>query len=231
MKGFSYHSALPEATSTEATQRILQDGRPTFVPTFSWLRETCIQHTAAKLQHKERQIRAIPDHSSQHRLNLIDEALLLLKDLDRQFQADVARHQLEDPTYADDHGVQVSHFEIPDGERRGDWTMLASNWGIKSRSITESNPKQLSELHQNWISDFAGGRLPQIVAFKRPKTILERQPKAVKVENSVIVPRLFMKKVWAAAFCLAIFCLFLFFAVGVVATTTTFSPTFGKMRW
>ena len=37
-----------------------------------------------------------------------------------------------------------------------------------------------------------------------------------------------MKRIWAGLFALAFFCLFLFLAVGVIATTTTFNQTFVK---
>lgn len=193
-----------------------------------------MQRTVEKLQSLDRQIEAIADHSSPQRTDLIDQACDLLQVLDHQYDATVARHQLEDPHYAAQHGMSVIHFTHNEGPKQGDWTMLASNWGEKSTSITEhwdptstkkSEVKKVSSLHQGFLRNFAN-RNPDIVAFKRPKTTLERQPRAVRYENEVVVPNPLWKMLWAALLVFACFCLFMFFAVGVIATTTTFSPTF-----
>ena len=201
------------------------------MPTFTGLREACLKWTVDRLQLIEDQIKQLTlDHSTE-RDQLIDEAKQLLRDLDHQFEAAVERHRIEDPDYAADHGLSLTHFTVDSGERKGDWMLLASNWGLQSKSLTESDPDRLTSLHRSWLQDFCGGQLPPVVAFKRRKTMLERQPRAVKeLKNTrVLVPDPKWKILWGIILGAAYFALFLFLAVGIVATTTTFSSTFVRV--
>ncbi|KXT06257.1 hypothetical protein AC578_9114 [Pseudocercospora eumusae] len=154
-------------------QQILQDGHPTFVPSFSSLRDTCIKRTCKHLRDLEEQIK-ISTQGSQEQDILIDRATDLLRDLDRQFESITDLHQLEDPEYAANRGLSLTHFTLDSGDRRGNWMLLSSDWGSDSRSITESDPSRLTLAKKEWLKDFNDGMMPPIVAFKRRKTVLER---------------------------------------------------------
>lgn len=129
------------------------------MPTFSSLREACLKRTREQLHGLELQIKDIPEEIGRNKL--IEQATALLRDLDRQFDAIVDRHQLEDPEYAAQRGLSLTHFTLAD---KGDWMLLSSNWGADSRSITETNVSRLSSVKRKWLEDFAGGFMPTTVS-------------------------------------------------------------------
>ena len=132
-----------------------------------------MQRTVKKLQALDQRIQSIQDQSSAERDQYIDEAEKASRDLDRQIEAIINRHELEDPDFAEAHGLSLSHFRMDAGPQAGDWMLLASNWGPGSRSITETDSTKLTSLHQRSLKEFCGGNLPPVVAFKRRKTVLE----------------------------------------------------------
>ena len=217
-------------SSAEECQNILQEGRPTFVPTFSNLHEICLRRASQKLQELDQCLRQTPDGSPE-RTEFVEEATRLLQDLDRQVASILDRHELEDPEYAEAHGLSVTHFNMDDGPNRGDWMLLASNWGPQSKSITESGVDKLSAMQKKWLRQFSHlDQLPPIVAFKRRKTTVERQWHAIRTfeDSPILVRNEKMLIFWKCAFGLAFICLILFLGVGIIATTTTFSPVFVK---
>ncbi|KXT11868.1 hypothetical protein AC579_4177 [Pseudocercospora musae] len=219
-------SSEPEDTCRlRECQQILQDGHPTFVPSFFSLRDTCIKRTCKHLRYYEEQIE-ISRQGSQERDILIDQATDLLRDLDRQFDSITDLHQLEDPEYAANRGLSLTHFMLDSGDKKGNWMLLSSDWGSDSRSIIESDPSRLTLAKKEWLKNFNDGMMPPIVAFKRRKTVLERQHGAVVERDKIWVPDRRKKMIWGTLLGLGFAALICFLGVGIIATTTTFSPIF-----
>ena len=159
---------------------------------------------------------------------LLDQATELLKSLERQFNAIVDQHQLEDPEFAAQRGISLTHFNVETGRNTGSWKLLTSNRSAASKSITEADPNKLTSFRKEHLKEFCDGNMPRVIAFQRPKTLLERQYRAVTEEGKLLVPNTVMKRVWFVLLGLAYLASFAFLAVGIIATTTTFNDTFVK---
>lgn len=220
------HAATPEIG-----QQFLQDGHPTMMPTFTKLREKCMKRTIAEIQALEVRIESTPEDSEEW-CGLVGKAQAMLRDLDKQFKTVVDRHQLEDPDYAASRGLSLTHFN-KSGMHQEPWMLLTSDWSPASQSIVETQPAGLTDMHKDLIQKachMSGNELPHI-AFKRRKTLIERQHWAVRRPSGrpvshMLVPSKRMKVFWRIMLGLAYLCLFLFLGVGVIATTTRFSPFF-----
>jgi hypothetical protein len=207
-------------------QQILQDGFPTFVPALSSLRAACLQRTCEQLRTLETQIEHVDDGPERH--ILLEQATALLSSLEKQFSAIADRHQLEDPEYAAQRGLSITHFTLESGENKGHWMLLASNRSADSKSITESDPAKLASVRREYLKEFCGGVLPSIVAFNRQRTLIERQRGAVVEDGKLLVPNPRVKMLWSITLGLGYAASICFLGVGIIATTATFSPTFVK---
>lgn len=100
----------------------------------------------------------------------------------------MTRVQMDDPEYAAAHGISLTHFTVSSSSpNAGHWMMLSNNWGLQSRSITESNQHLLSELHNKWLGEFAGPAPVEKVFFNRTKTQTELMPGSVAYGKDEIV--------------------------------------------
>jgi hypothetical protein len=203
--------------------------RPTFMPVFSSLRRICLERSQDRLRTLEASIGWLPD--GPERSDLIDQAIKELRDLDRQFDAITDQHQLEDPGYAKQRGLSLIHFTLDDGARKGDWMLVSGSTGKHSTSTTERDTSKLSSTSQTWLKEFCVDSEPN-VAFKRHKTLLEKQ-RGVFVEqgkNVSMNPR--TKNIWAFVLAFACFAQVAFLGVGIIAMTTTLNETMIKyMYW
>lgn len=206
-------------------QQILQDGLPTFVPTFSSLKAACLECTCERIRRLDTQLEQVT-HGPE-RDALLDQAAVLLQELEKQFRAIVDQHQLEDPDFAAQRGISLTHFNVEMGKNRGPWKLLTSNRSAASKSITESDPDKLTSLRKEYLKEFCGGAIPRIVAFKRLRTLLERQYRAVAEDGKLLVPNAEMKRVWFVLLGFRYLASFCFLGVGIIATTT-FSGIFVK---
>lgn len=208
----------------EESQQILQDGLPTFVPTFSSLKAACLKRTYERIQILDGQIEQVgygPERDA-----LLDQATDLLKSLEWQFNAVVKQHQLEDAEYTAQRGISLTHFHVETGRNKGSWKLLSSNRSAASKSITEFDREKLTPLNKEYLKEFCGENTPRLVAFKRPKTLLERQYRSVTDDGKLLILNPTMQKVWFVLLGLAYLASFTFLAVGIIATTTTFDETF-----
>jgi hypothetical protein len=164
----------------------------------------------------------------------LEEATKVLKVLDDQAKSEIKRHQLEDPSYAEERGMEVVHFAVKDNHnsRKGQWMMISQPWGEKAKSLVEYDKTKLPWVSKYQLEKFT--RDSDTVSsfyFRRRKSTVERQPGAVKVnlETGEYVANLAMKRLWTAIFVCCFVFLFLFFGVGVIATNSPFSPLFQKI--
>ena len=125
--------------------------------------------------------------------------------------------------------MAVYNFTVKQGPKAGDWTMVARTLSPDANSIIASMPPKGS-LHEAWLREFydRNGQLPEVIAFKRPKSLLERQWRALEVQpaSGLLVPNRNMVLLWRILLILGFVCLWGFLGVGIIATTTTFAPKF-----
>lgn len=205
-------------------KNILQDGLPTFVPTFSDLRRDCLSLASMKLKSLEESI--VTMQAGPDRDEAIEGASRLLQNFDRQFDTIISRYRLAEAEYTEQRGLRVYNFTVDHGDRKGDWTMLASGWGQDSQSIVESEPD--NRLHKKWMKAFNGNQDPSVVVFKRRKTLHERQWRALRLVSGVVVRNRWMIMLWKILIPLGVFCFTALIGVMVIANTTTMSPIFEK---
>lgn len=160
--------------------------------------------------------------------NLLDHATTLLNSLEKQLKAITVRHQLAHPDYAAQRGLSVIHFNNETGPNRGPWMLLTSDGGTSAKSITEWDKDSVPSTKKEWIKEFCGGAMPEIVAYKRTKTTLEQQRRVVRDDGGLAVLNPRMKRIWFIIISLAILALITFLGVGIIATTATFSEGFVK---
>ncbi|CAI6339823.1 unnamed protein product [Periconia digitata] len=213
-------------TKQQEHRQALQDGYPTFVPTFVSLRAACLQRTREQLLELETQIDFCEDEVK--RDGLLDRATALLRELDEQLKANVKWRQLEDPIYAAQRGLSLTHFTMDSAKRNDHWMLLTSNFGVSANSIIESDPSQLASRDRDWLEEFCGGDVPPTIAFKRKKTMLERQRGGVLQHGKIVTPNPGMKRLWAFLISLGVAVSIGFLAVAIIATTTEFHPLFIK---
>jgi len=224
-------SSIPIQSERSNTALEFLEDQPTFIPKFLKLRRSCLEHTANKIGDLERSL--ADSNNAETRSKKLDEAVLLLRALDDQCKSDIKRRQLEDPTYADDRGIEVINFVIDADPNRGQWMMISQPWGEHSKSLretAETAEKGLPEQYKFEMDKFAGGSNVSKVSFKRKKRFLERQPGAIRYyKDRTYKAFTRIKHAWTAVFILAIVVLFVFFGVGVIATNSTFSLLFEKI--
>jgi hypothetical protein len=196
------------------------------VPTFTFLREACLKRTHERLLELERQIELCKDKVQ--RDGLLDRATDLLHDLDGQLKANVKWRQLEDPIYAAQRGLSLTHFTMDSGKNNDHWMLLTSNFGVSANSIVESDPEQMTSRDRIWLEEFCGGDIPPSIAFKRKKTMLERQRGGVLQHGNFVAPNPRIKLLWKFLISLGVLASIGFLSVGIIATTTTFDPFFIK---
>jgi hypothetical protein len=203
--------------------------RPTFMPVFSSLRRICLERSQDRLRTLEASIGPLAD--GPERNNLIDQAMKELRVLDRQFNAITDQHQLEDPGYAKQRGLSLVHFTLDDGVKKGDWMLVSGSTGKRSTSTTERDTSKLSSTSQTWLKEFCDDREPA-VAFKRHKTLLEKQRGVfIEQEKHVFMNRR-TKNIWAFVLAFGCFAQVAFLGVGIIAMTTTLNEMMIKyMYW
>jgi hypothetical protein len=165
---FRFRPAETFASKLSKTALDLQETQPTFVPKFINLRKTCLEHTENKLRYIEKSLGDIQDENT--RSETLDEAVVLLKQLgelgrallfsmsiahifhplDEEIKGELIRHQLEDPSYAENSGVDVVHFALGDraGDKQGQWIMITQPWGKDAKSIIEQDHGKLAKLYR-----------------------------------------------------------------------------------
>jgi hypothetical protein len=70
--------------------------------------------------------------------------------IDEEIEGELMRHQLEDPSYAENRGINVVHFALGDraGPKQGQWMMITQPWGKDAKCIIEQDHSQLAKLYQ-----------------------------------------------------------------------------------
>lgn len=157
------------------------------------------------------------------RNNLIDRAIHELRDLDRQFDAITNEHQLEDPTYAKQRGLSLTYFSLKGGAKKGDWMLVSGSTGKHSASITETDKNKLTPTTREWLEEFSAGCGPLTIAFKRHKTLLEQQRGVISEHGKYLTPNPKTRKLWMVLLTAGFAAEIVFFGVGLIAMTTTFS--------
>lgn len=217
-----YSSFPTEASQNDYLKRGLpQHERPTFVPVFTSLRETCMERSKNRLRSLEAKIKNCVDGPEKN--DLIDQAILELRDLDRQFDAITNEHQLGDPTYAKQRGLSLTYFSLKDGAKKGDWMLVSGSTGKHSASITETDQNKLTPTTREWLEEFCAGCGPPTIAFKRHKTLLEQQRGVITEHGKHLTPNPKTKKMWRILLAAGFAAEIVFLGVGLIAMTTTFS--------
>jgi hypothetical protein len=199
------------------------------MPVFSELRRVCLERSQDRLRTLDTDIRQL--NKGPERNKLIDQAIKELRDLDRQFDAITDQHQLEDPGYAKQRGLSLVHFTLDDGNKEGDWMLVSGSTGKHSTSTTERDPSKLSSTSQTWLNNFCGKIKPD-VAFKRHKTLLEKQRGVFVEQGEQVTMEPVIKRIWAVVLAFACFAQIAFLGVGIIAMTTTLNENMIKyMYW
>ena len=112
-----------------------------------------------------------------------------------------------------------------------DWMLVSGSTGKHSTSTTERDPSKLSSTSQTWLNNFCGEIKPD-VAFKRHKTLLEKQRGVFVEQGEQVTMEPVIKRIWAVVLAFACFAQIAFLGVGIIAMTTTLNENMIKyMYW
>ncbi|KAF2118616.1 hypothetical protein BDV96DRAFT_643854 [Lophiotrema nucula] len=228
-------SSMYASAFTDASKRRRDASAPLFIPTFTTLRRTIVEHLTTSLQQLERQITTETLDTGLRQQRIL-EAVNLLRHMDQIIESEVKQSRLEDPAYAATRGLSVLHFDQMDNYQLESqpWVLLTKAWGAQSKNVVEpADDATIAKLLPDYCRDQVKVRaqVDDIQSLHpwtlRPKTTPERQPGTLHygADGSVRF-RYLMNWLWNAVLLLVILALVCFYGVGIIATNTKFSPTF-----
>lgn len=148
-------------------------------------------------------------------------------------ESEIRRLILQDPAYADEHGLSIAHFACrrSQDEKQQQYVMLSKLWGKKSKTIIDTKPLALQPHEKHQLGKFGDkfGYNPEDIVMRtqRRKHASESLPGAVIYsetgELEIRAPVVFAWKItlWASGIALVVY-----YGVGIIATNTEFSTLF-----
>lgn len=148
-------------------------------------------------------------------------------------ESEIRRLILQDPAYADEHGLSIAHFACrrSQDEKQQQYMMLSKSWGKKSKTIIDTKPLALQPHEKHQLGKFGDkfGYNPEDIVMRtqRRKHASESLPGAVIYretgELEIRAPVVFAWKItlWASGIALVVY-----YGVGIIATNTEFSTLF-----
>ncbi|KAF2632031.1 hypothetical protein BU25DRAFT_406548 [Macroventuria anomochaeta] len=223
-----------ESAHEEASTSAQYASAPLFIPAFTGLRRTIVEHLTESLQRLEQELQV---ERSEERVSM---AVTLLRQMDHVIESEIRLSRLENPIHADSQGLSVLHFDMQDRAQfqpqPQPWLMVTQKWGEQSDTIVDpidnvrlkkmlpGHSRNKLKIHAD-VSDIKELR-PWMI---RTKTVTEKQKWTLRYEpNGKVRYRSNVWLAWQVIFPIAITTLACFYGVGIIATNTTFSKPFQK---
>ncbi|KAL1626011.1 hypothetical protein SLS56_007069 [Neofusicoccum ribis] len=132
----------------------------------------------------------------------------------------------------ENEGCQRSE-SVKDFGKTGHWLMLGKDFEEGSRDVVQPRePDDLSEFQRSRIRNHFMGRgtsSPYRVWTHRTKSTIQRCVGTLKYDsNGRTAYRPIFASLWVVILTIAVLALICFYGVGIIATSTTFDPTFQK---